>query len=62
MKLNAPIATIAHTIMRYPKIFFLEWTDKTSETIPKAGRATIYTSGWPKNQNKCWNKIGLPPP
>ena len=22
----------------------------------------MYTSGWPKNQNKCWNKIGSPPP
>jgi len=22
----------------------------------------MYTSGWPKNQNKCWYKIGLPPP
>jgi len=22
----------------------------------------IYTSGWPKNQNKCWYKIGSPPP
>ena len=22
----------------------------------------IYTSGWPKNQNKCWYRIGSPPP
>lgn len=22
----------------------------------------IYTSGWPKNQNRCWYKIGSPPP
>ena len=22
----------------------------------------MYTSGCPKNQNKCWNKIGSPPP
>lgn len=22
----------------------------------------MYTSGWPKNQNKCWYKIGSPPP
>jgi len=21
----------------------------------------MYTSGWPKNQNKCWNKIKSPP-
>ena len=30
--------------------------------MPKPGRATMYTSGWPKNQNKCWNSSGLPPP
>jgi hypothetical protein len=45
----------------YPKIGFLAWTDKTSETKPMAGRIIIYTSGCPKNQNKCWYKIGLPP-
>ena len=22
----------------------------------------MYTSGWPKNQNRCWNRIGSPPP
>ena len=22
----------------------------------------MYTSGCPKNQKRCWNKIGLPPP
>ena len=22
----------------------------------------MYTSGWPKNQNRCWYKIGSPPP
>lgn len=22
----------------------------------------MYTSGWPKNQNKCWYKTGSPPP
>lgn len=32
------------------------------EIAPNPGRIKIYTSGWPKNQNKCWNKIGSPPP
>jgi len=32
------------------------------ETIPNPGRMRIYTSGWPKNQNKCWYRIGSPPP
>jgi hypothetical protein len=31
-------------------------------TIPKAGIIRIYTSGCPKNQNRCWNSIGSPPP
>lgn len=31
-------------------------------TSPKAGAIRTYTSGCPKNQNKCWNKITLPPP
>ena len=32
------------------------------EIIPNPGKIRIYTSGWPKNQNKCWYKIGSPPP
>ncbi len=28
--------------------------------IPKNGNATMYTSGWPKNQNKCWYKMAPP--
>lgn len=32
------------------------------EIAPNPGKIRIYTSGWPKNQNKCWYKIGSPPP
>ena len=32
------------------------------EMIPKPGRIRMYTSGWPKNQNRCWYKMGSPPP
>lgn len=32
------------------------------ETMPKPGRIRMYTSGWPKNQNRCWNRTGSPPP
>ena len=32
------------------------------EIIPNPGKIKIYTSGWPKNQNKCWYKMGSPPP
>lgn len=31
-------------------------------TTPKAGRIKAYTSGWPKNQNRCWKSTGSPPP
>lgn len=30
--------------------------------IPKPGRIKIYTSGWPKNQKRCWYNTGSPPP
>lgn len=32
------------------------------EIIPNPGKMRIYTSGCPKNQNRCWYKIGSPPP
>lgn len=32
------------------------------DTAPNPGKMRIYTSGWPKNQNRCWYKIGSPPP
>lgn len=32
------------------------------EIIPKPGRIRIYTSGCPKNQKRCWYRIGSPPP
>lgn len=32
------------------------------DTIPNPGRIRMYTSGWPKNQNRCWNSTGSPPP
>ena len=32
------------------------------EITPKAGRMRMYTSGWPKNQKRCWYRTGSPPP
>jgi hypothetical protein len=32
------------------------------EIAPNPGMIKIYTSGCPKNQNRCWYKIGSPPP
>ena len=43
------------------KIGLRELTAITSDASPNAGKSTIYTSGCPRNQNKCWNNIGLPP-
>ena len=31
-------------------------------TMPKPGKIRMYTSGWPKNQNRCWYSSGSPPP
>lgn len=32
------------------------------EIAPNPGKIKIYTSGCPKNQKRCWNRIGSPPP
>src|SRR5690606_2057017 len=58
---NTVIPTNEYTIAWYPKIGLREFVEIISEVRPNAGITTIYTSGWPKNQNKCWNKIGEPP-
>ncbi len=31
------------------------------DTIPAAGRKMMYTSGWPKNQNRCCHNSASPP-
>lgn len=30
--------------------------------MPNPGRIRMYTSGWPKNQKRCWYSTGSPPP
>src|SRR3954447_6265193 len=47
---------------RYPKTGFFEKVETICETMPNGGRIMMYTSGWPKNQNRCKNSIGSPPP
>jgi hypothetical protein len=37
-----------------------ENTGKISVTMPKNGNATMYTSGCPKNQNRCCHRIAPP--
>ena len=55
------IANIEATIALYPKIGFRACVAIISEVIPRAGNNTIYTSGCPKNQNKCSYNTGDPP-
>ena len=51
---RAEIVSVARTSPLYPKHGRREKTGKISVTTPKNGRATMYTSGCPKNQNRCW--------
>jgi len=30
--------------------------------MPKPGKIKMYTSGCPKNQKRCWYRMGSPPP
>src|SRR5205814_6621865 len=48
------IANKEPTIAIYPKMGFLAFTLITSETNPIAGKMMMYTSGCPRNQNRCW--------
>lgn len=41
----------------FPDIVLVMW-----EITPNPGRIRMYTSGCPKNQNRCWNRMGSPPP
>jgi hypothetical protein len=42
-------------------VFPLSWVMKC-DIIPNLGRIRMYTSGCPKNQNRCWNRMGFPFP
>lgn len=53
-KPNSPIASMAKIIPRFPNASFLPLSWQIMwETIPNPGRMRMYTSGCPKNQNKC---------
>src|SRR6266404_3302000 len=61
MKPKSPIDSMAYTIALYPKMGLRENTDTNCEHKPIAGKIAMYTSGWPKNQNRCCHKSGEPP-
>src|SRR2546421_371533 len=57
---SAAMPIVAPTSPLYPKIGLRLNTGMTSEMIPKNGSATMYTSGCPKNQNRCCHSIAPP--
>ncbi len=61
LMLTKPIATVAATMMGYPKIGLRENTGTISETKAKAGMIRTYTSGCPKIQKKCIQITAEPP-
>jgi hypothetical protein len=50
---NKPIKNNAITMLSLPNIMNCVNLDIILLTSPKPGKMRIYTSGWPKNQNKC---------
>ena len=44
-----------------PKIIHWLNLERISLINPKAGKIRIYTSGWPKNQKRCWKSKRSPP-
>src|SRR5260370_37197299 len=56
-----PIDSMAYTMALYPKIGLRENTDSNCEHKPIAGKIAMYTSGWPKNQNRRCHRSGEPP-
>jgi len=63
IKPKNPIVFMAYTIPRWPKAVVLPdmWMI-VCEIIPNPGKIRTYTSGCPKNQKRCWYRIGSPPP
>jgi hypothetical protein len=61
MQPNKPIRNNAINILSLPKIINCVNLVIIVDTKPKAGNISMYTSGWPKNQNRCWNRSKSPP-
>src|SRR5690349_17772779 len=61
MKPRNPMDMMAYTIALYPKMGLREKTESNCEHSPMAGKIAMYTSGCPKNQNRCCHRSGEPP-
>ncbi len=57
---RAAMEMVAYTRVLYPKIGLRLKTGNTSETMPKNGSAMMYTSGCPKNQKRCCQRMAPP--
>ena len=55
------VVKIAINVESLPKILHRLYLDSISLIIPNAGIINIWTSGWLRDQNKCWGKIKSPP-
>ena len=51
----------APTMARYLNTGLRENVESRCDVTPIPGRIAMYTSGWPKNQNRCCQNSGEPP-
>jgi len=59
--IDSPAMPIVAAIMPlYPNSGLRLNTGRISVAMPKNGIATMYTSGWPKNQNRCCHRSAPP--
>src|SRR5690348_9327645 len=56
-----PMPRMAYTMALYPKIGLRENVESSCDATPMPGRMAMYTSGCPKNQNRCCHNSGDPP-
>ncbi len=60
-KPTKPIAAPENTTNGYPNSGLRENVGSTSDTMPNEGNTRMYTSGWPKIQNRCCHSSGSAP-
>src|SRR6476660_10245465 len=61
MNPSMPIDINAYAMALYPKMGLRENVDTNCDATPMPGRMAMYTSGCPKNQNRCCHNSGDPP-
>src|SRR3990172_101635 len=61
MKPRKPMDDMAATMALYPNTGLRANVERMCDATPMPGRMAIYTSGCPKNQNRCCHSSGEPP-